>query len=1627
MDQINPNESPLHELVQLRQQYAELKTAYEKNISVQKQTGEALRQRAENKLKENYNLIRIAGEKAKLGGWNVILKENRTYWSDEVAAIHEMPAGYSPLVEDGINFYAPEWHDKIREVFGQCAFEGIPYDEEMEIITASGKRVWVRTMGEAVRDEKGNIVKVQGAFQDISTLKQTEEIIKQDKELLNNFFKQSLTGFFIMMIDEPVIWNVEIDKEKVLDYVFEHQYFVKVNQAMLNQYLAGEADFLNKTPNDLFAQDIKQGRKAWKELFDKGSLHIITKEQRFDGSTMWIEGDYICLYDSLGRITGHFGNQQDITERKKADAELIKAKSTVEKSEIRYRTVVSNSPVVTFVLNPDGIFTLSEGKGLEKLGLKPGQVVGLSALELYKDFPVIINDIKKALAGNISRSETVLPGVVFDILYNPVFDNKGNFIEVIGVANDITERKQADIEIKKHKSELEEYFENDISADYVVSVSGEIFSCNKTFLNLFGFKKKSDAEKFDISGLYKNPIDRQQVILLVKKQGKVENHEIEFISKEGKTIYALINAIGIFDKDNKLEKIRGYIVDISEQKYIEKELYKSEEKYRLLFANNPQPMWIYELETLAFLEVNQAAMKHYGYSKEEFLSMTLKDIRPEEDIPALLEDIKNTHLNLNSAGEWRHLKKNGELINVEITSHSVIFNDRKARHILVNDITERKRAQLEYQTMIKTSRDGFWIVDAHTGKFLEVNQSYCEMIGYSHVELLQMTIPDIEAVESYEETRQHIELIKEKGFDSFESRHKTRSGKIIDIEASVTFIGSDINKFFVFVKDISERKRVENEISKLSHAVEQSPASIIVTDLEGNIEYINPKTIEITGYTKEELIGKNPRMINSGEKPKEEYQQLWSTILSGKQWFGEFHNKKKNGELYWESASISPILNEKKKIINYVAIKEDITERKRFEDTRKLLLEISQLATKHITLTSFLAEVHQKIKQIIRADNFYVALYNKADNTYSFPYHVDEYDKVELNKAYDFSKGYTDFVLKSNQSLIVTPEYKHEVEIDGTIKGYGDELSVWLGVPFKTAEGGKPNGVIAIQDYKNRESYTETDKTIMEIIAFNIGSFIERIKYMEELVHAKEIAEESEQRSKSLIENAPDGVVIINESGKFVYVSPNAARLFGYNINEVIGHFGYEYTHPDDLPLVLKTIETIINNPLQKPTVNYRFRRKNGEYRWIETTFTNLLSDKAINGIILNFTDVTERRQILEDLVTAKEKAEESDRLKSAFLSNMSHEIRTPMNGILGFTELLLEPDLNSEEKDRYIKIVHKSGQRMLNTVTDIVEISKIEAGLVQLNLTETDVNGKMEELFRFFKPEADKKGIKLSLTTLLPEALNNTTTDQNKLYSILTNLIKNAIKYTDEGTIEFGCKTVSSVHEPMILFYIKDSGIGIPADRQEAIFDRFIQADITDTRAFQGSGLGLAISKSYVEMLGGSIWVESIPDGKSGGKGSTFYFTLPLTKFAKEKTVVLNEIPVDSEKNKAMAAMRSLKILIAEDDETSRNYISLIINDFNAKILEARTGIETVELCRNTEDVDLILMDIQMPIMNGYEATRLIREFNKEVIIIAQTAFALSGDKEKAIEAGCNDYIAKPIRKEELRTKIAYFFGKSR
>jgi len=401
-----------------------------------------------------------------------------------------------------------------------------------------------------------------------------------------------------------------------------------------------------------------------------------------------------------------------------------------------------------------------------------------------------------------------------------------------------------------------------------------------------------------------------------------------------------------------------------------------------------------------------------------------------------------------------------------------------------------------------------------------------------------------------------------------------------------------------------------------------------------------------------------------------------------------------------------------------------------------------------------------------------------------------------------------------------------------------------------------------------------------------------------------------------------------------------------------------------------------------------------------------------LTNVVIQHYDITKQKHTEQELIASKEKAEESDRLKSAFLANMSHEIRTPMNSIMGFAELLQEPGLSGEEQQYYIGIIENSGIRMLNIINDIIDISKIESGQMEVLISSCNVNEQIEFIYTNFRPEVEKKGMQIFFQNSLSSNESNIQTDSGKIFAILINLVKNAIKYCDKGTIKFGY----NLKNEFLHFFVKDTGIGIPKDRQDAIFHRFVQADIGDKRAFQGAGLGLSISKAYVEMLGGDIWVES-----EVGKGSTFYFTIPYNTKPDEEGVNNNLVSQEV----AETQLKKLKILIAEDDETSEMLLTRIVKNYCKEDFHASTGAEAVEACRNHPDIDLVLMDIQMPEMNGYYATREIRKFNKKVIIIAQTAHALKDDRQKALDAGCNDYISKPISQALLRELVNKHFNK--
>jgi PAS domain S-box-containing protein len=530
-------------------------------------------------------------------------------------------------------------------------------------------------------------------------------------------------------------------------------------------------------------------------------------------------------------------------------------------------------------------------------------------------------------------------------------------------------------------------------------------------------------------------------------------------------------------------------------------------------------------------------------------------------------------------------------------------------------------------------------------------------------------------------------------------------------------------------------------------------------------------------------------------------------------------------------------------------------------------------------------------------------------------------------------------------------------------------------------------------------------KAVPEMNGNELAGYIGTITDITERKLTEEALQISEKQLSTIYRTIGDVIyyLAIETEGiyRFISVSQTFYNVTGLSPEMIIGKLVTEVIPEPSLSNVLgKYMQAIEEKTIIRweETSEYPTGKLIGEVSITPVVDNNGLCTHLVGSVH----DITKMKLSEEELIKAKDKAEETDRLKTAFLTNMSHEIRTPMNGILGFAELLKEPSLTTEEQQEFIKTIGISAERMLSTINSIVDISKIEAGMVSVDINETNISDKMLFTYKFFKPEVESKGLTLLFKCSLPTNESIIKTDNEKVYAILTNLVKNAIKFTHQGSIEFGYKKKGEYLE----FYVNDTGIGIPENQKGLIFERFRQGSESNIRGYEGSGLGLSICKSYVEMLGGRIWVES-----EEGLGSTFYFTIPYNQVSEEINTVKD---VSSEEHKDVQ-LKNLKILIVEDDEISYSLLTRTIQKISKEVLHAITGVEAVEACRNNQDLDLVLMDIRMPQMNGLEATQQIRQFNKDLIIIAQTAYGFSSDCEKALKAGCNDYITKPINKTLL------------
>lgn len=500
-----------------------------------------------------------------------------------------------------------------------------------------------------------------------------------------------------------------------------------------------------------------------------------------------------------------------------------------------------------------------------------------------------------------------------------------------------------------------------------------------------------------------------------------------------------------------------------------------------------------------------------------------------------------------------------------------------------------------------------------------------------------------------------------------------------------------------------------------------------------------------------------------------------------------------------------------------------------------------------------------------------------------------------------------------------------------------------------------------------------------------------------------------DQRFRALVENSSDGIFLMNNEGRITYASPATVRVLGYPSSECEGRLIFDLIHPDDLERSGQYWSDSVSHPGKEVNGTARFRHADGSWRDIEALGMNRFDDPTVEAVVLNYRDITIRRQQETELQAAKTAAESANLAKSEFLANMSHEIRTPMNGILGMTHLALEASSAAEQRS-YLELVQSSGNALLSLINDILDLSKIEAGRLELERTPFDLRALLEEIGKSMEWRANEKG--LALLVEMPASANGTVLgDPLRLRQVIVNLLANALKFTERGRVTLRVTPIVATSLKLSLrFSVIDTGVGIAADKQQLVFDKFTQADGSTTRKYGGTGLGLAICAHVVALMDGTIGVESAPDS-----GSTFHFTLTFDRVA---AVVVEPQPVA-----VSIRVRPLRVLLAEDNPVNQLVALRMLQKAGHEVVTVGDGRQAIDALA-AGDFDVVLMDVQMPVLNGLEATGEIRAAEwgtgRHQFIAAMTAHALKGDRDRCIEAGMDAYMSKPIDSKALEAIMA-------
>jgi len=1158
-----------------------------------------------------------------------------------------------------------------------------------------------------------------------------------------------------------------------------------------------------------------------------------------------------------------------------------------------------------------------------------------------------------------------------------------------------------------------------------------------------GFTPEEHYADPDLGFKLIHPEDRHLLEDMIFQADVVPSPKIlRWVRKDGSILWTEQHTVPIYDSRGNLMAIEGAARDITQRRQVDKMLSESEARYRYLFDNNPHPMWVYDTNTLKFLSVNDAAIEKYGYSRQEFMSMTIADIRPPEDLDRLLEHVGNARGEYRHSVDWRHTLKNGTIIDVEISSHQFEIPDGKAALVVVQDMTESKRIKEAFQASQKVLQEVVdhapalvYMMDTD-GRFLLLNRQMeilfdvdgSKAIGQTRDSFLPATI-------AQKHRANDLQVIQSRQAQIFEEENLQSDGKHYFLTTKFPLLkrNGEVYAICGISLDITDRKKADETLLLKSTALEFAANAMVITDSGGRIEWVNPAWSELTGYSLQESVGKTPRILRSGRQDQVFYRNLWDTILAGRVWHGELVNRRKDGSLYIEEETITPVFNQEGQLINIIGVKQDISARKHTEKVTQARLRLntgSYTSGMEEFLRTALDEAETLTESGIGILYFIneegdIILKGHSKNTSPVIYNLPDF-------VYDPSNQQTGIWSDALHDLHshIYNEYRCQIPNQ---EGLQESLLVERFITMPLMQEGR---VAAVVGFGNKKSpYTHFDMNILEQLFGDVTEMILRKRAEDSLMrmnaelesHVRDRTAEIEvtrQRFELAVQAGEIGVWELNLMDDTVLWDDRMYKIYGLQRDEIDLSVSAwtNLLHPADAQMVFSRRQKAIEDQVRYQS-EFRIVHKNGTIRHI-TSFGNPITDASgrVERLVGVNMDVTPVKKAEEALVLTNAELERALRVKDEFLASMSHELRTPLTGVLGLSELMrmrTYGDL-TERQDHALSNIHSSGQHLLELINDILDVSKIEAGKFELQLQECSVKDICQGSIQLIKGVAGKKH--QTVEFLMEDTDVFIKGDCRRLKQIFVNLLSNAVKFTPEhGRIglEVACHESKNT---IVDISVWDEGIGIKAEDIHKLFQPFVQIDSRLAREQTGTGLGLALVKRLVEMHDGRIELQSEPQ-----RGSRFTVSFACIHPAPDSRKPGKYASTKAE-NLIVSRHKGTVVIVDENNEITemlRDYLSTLgytIHVFGS----ADQFLQGVALLRP----DLILMDIQLPGMDGLEATRQLRAMTNPILagtpVIALTALAMHDDRERCLAAGANEYIAKPFRLYDITLTIENLLGRS-